>query len=116
MPISPVHPSTQLHQLFLAVCSQQWVARLEEQTGRHPRLPCAGEERTEADGETFPVSVPWAQVLWSILNYFWEAGARVYFFLRSGPLGWPPLGHTLPGDKPGLRPRVYPVHQLVVSL
>lgn len=36
-------------------------------------------------------SVPWALVLWSVLNDFWEAGARGSFFFRSGSLGWPLL-------------------------
>lgn len=35
--------------------------------------------------------VPWAPVLWSVLNDFWEAGARASSFFRSGSLGWPLL-------------------------
>lgn len=53
-----------------------------------------------SSGETLPVSVPWAQVLWSILNYFFEVGPGL--LLSSGLLGWPPLGLILPVENPGL--------------
>lgn len=75
-----------------------------------------------AGRETFPISVPWVLVLWSILNDFWEVEARDSYFFKSGPLGWPPLGHMLLVDKAGLglRPRlmccVDSVHQSVASL
>lgn len=68
----------------------------------HPpsRLP-VGEDRMGAGGGTFPVSVPWAHVLWSTLNYLFEVGARASFFSRSGSLGWPPLAQILSVEKPG---------------
>lgn len=75
-----------------------------------------------AGRETFPVSVPWVLVLWSILNDVWEAGARASYFFKSGPLGWPPLGHMLLVDKAGLGLRsrlmccVDSVYQSVASL
>lgn len=75
-----------------------------------------------AGGETFPVSVPWALVLGSILNDFWEVGARASYFFKSGHLGWPPLRCMLLVHKAGLglRPKltccVDSVHQPVASL
>lgn len=61
---------------------------------------------------------PGQLVLGSILNDFWEVGARASYFFRSGPLGWPPLGCVLLVDKAGLglRPKLMCCVDSVTSL